>query len=644
MSPLEAVAERLKGFATLQKSSISNVEIEDRRGFEDLRRLLKIVSATDMHLDLASLTCVWTTLFQLLDIPEAAGSIASLALPHAASPVIQATARRHEVIVVSDLGKCSVIQGQVPPLAQHASCLAMNHPCRSHTAHATAVGSDNEHGHKALYAIDAAGTRIQDHAVMMSWLHQAEIVLKFLSGTAHVLNTAEPSRHVLDPTFQQTALLALLPFLTYAPWTTPELKEWAESFLSALGDCTSPGRAGQVQGVGHADRRVPIRTLVSKHADALLEWCRLRSLHGAWKEPQNASVRWLILSVITSIRFPSFTPDIAARSLPLAYRLMDDWEVTNVWIGTSCMVHILENAVSAEIRTAAGGPLQPELLNDALARARTCRHPTMAHVLTYATAAYMYVMHGMTEERLRCNTPALKKALHTGGSITSSGGGSIGLWDTPVDIALLETVRSIGLAGGAAVQYGILTWLPALIIMHGEQSCRHYAELLPPLCAAAGSTDVRLACAGLHALTVCIQTSTAYWTGVHSSAEGGSERTQVEGLHAGIEGGQQQAVEDILTACMLAGLNAAGGYAVLPAMDNDGQLTASAGILHTGAARQAGDLLAHYARLCFIAVRAVCPHEVAAFQRDTLSPGQGEEGAVVELVERAVGLLQAAEV
>lgn len=263
----------------------------------------------------------------------------------------------------------------------------------------------------------------------------------------------------------------------------------------------------------------------------------------------------------------------------------------------------------------------------------------MAHVLSYTTAAYMFVMHGMADQRMHCHLPALKKALHTGGSITSTGGVTVGLWDVPLDVMLVDAVRSLGLAGGAAAQYGILTWLPALIIMLGEQSCRHYGELLPPLCSAAASPDGRLACTGLHALAVCVHTSPAYWTAACNESKG--TKSLIDGLQSSLEAGRRHAVREVITACVSACMNVAGEYAVLPALDSDGQLTHAAGIAQARSRAEAGDMVAHYARLCYRSLLGRCAVDVQAFLADTLEAGQGEQAGTVELVKRSIALVQA---
>jgi len=254
-------------------------------------------------------------------------------------------------------------------------------------------------------------------ALVRAWCARASGALAGLQGhLSGAGKEGEQRRQLLTPAQIVLLVHRLAPFASYAPWTQPALGSLATATLATLHPpppCSSSSSEEERIGL-----------LVNAHAHGLLEWARGATAGGAWKSPSAASVRYAVPWLLCRLRGGTLGEQgTLGLALPLALRLCDDWEATNVWCGLSSLAALLTAATPTAM--APWGPLVAE----ALARAGACgaakQHATLALTLAHTRALALAVFHGICPPpTVRVLARALARRGEAGGAAGVGGGGA----------------------------------------------------------------------------------------------------------------------------------------------------------------------------------------------------------------------------
>lgn len=287
--------------------------------------------------------------------------------------------------------------------------------------------------------------------------------------------------------------------------------------------------------------------LVAAFADELLahvrarmrgsDWCARVSATASSSTSGSSSIssssctsRYVAHWVITSLRSPHWTAERIGAALPVLLKLCDRWEATNVWLGTSGLVHLFLHAPAAELRMHRGVVLE------ALGRCRSQKQPTAAAAVAYARAMALPVLFGPAPGlgaagaaaatgaaggsfsgpqgpmfRAVASSPVLAAALPGGSGEavelldTSLGGGASSVAaGGPYAHFITEAAQELVLATGTpGTALGQLAVLPLPIALLGERASAVAAALVPPLARILlESSDGRMVAAAAHVLAV----------------------------------------------------------------------------------------------------------------------------------------------
>jgi hypothetical protein len=357
----------------------------------------------------------------------------------------------------------------------------------------------------------------------------------------------------------QLLLLALAPFTCYVPWSNPALRSAAVRCLQLL-DAGGLGSAAETLTAGEIANCRAGCAAASRAADGLLSWCRDAMAAGRWKEPAAFIVRYTAVWVVTRLRFPALSAQRLGHALPVAFRLVDDWEATSVWLGASALAHLLAHAAPTDLRAHA------PILFEVTGRAYGCKHPAVLHLLSHASAVLLPAVCG----------PAPAYAAPVKGAVPQFSG--------PYDVQLADTLDRLAMAASANTQYALCSGLPATLLQLGPYAARHVTRCAGVLRqAACDGGDARVVAAALHSLACLVAACPERFVvaGDNGAApeDAAATATATPGM-AGDAASRRDAVDAVLSAALTAAGQAAAGLYVLPALDDDGRFSfvpASAG-------------------------------------------------------------------
>lgn len=288
-------------------------------------------------------------------------------------------------------------------------------------------------------------------------------------------------------------------FASYAPWSTPNTQAASADVLSAIWQWRLAFHTTAITGSVDvsascvtADRALQAclhgcDTL----ADATLDLCEALAAGSKWHtSPRLAHMRHTLAAVVAALDSRALTNATrVGTALVLAFRLCDDsTSVTSVWLGTSCIAHVLRTAPVTLLRLSG----HAQLLNEVLRRASDCRHPTVIGTAGLAQQLARTVLWGPA--------PALPVA--RGGTALPHV-----FLEGPYDDALVAALRALAVAAASPDrQYALITGvLMPLLTDLGPYAARHAANIVSTLSAVVHDAgDAKVAIAGLAAMRILV--------------------------------------------------------------------------------------------------------------------------------------------
>ena len=382
--------------------------------------------------------------------------------------------------------------------------------------------------------------RLNDNSFLFSWAMQAPLALDLIRVTLLILiqqvetdiNKLSSLALIFDSSLFVNVVCSCSHFLCYTPWTFPDAHKSAQKVVSLLSRlCVllrkekntdsssnvslplSPSLTSFNMNEKSEEICIPISQMkdlhyiVGIHADALLEYCRRRSVGGQWKsEALNEPIRFLTVLVVSSLRI--LTPDRLSLCIPLGLRLSDDPDPENTWLGASMLCHILSVALPTDLRT---HPFCSPLIKEAVERADVCgsirQHPTVAHVLSHLSALSLVTLYGTPEQLCKENIKGEddddELVRHLSKSPLPPQQSCL---DRQYDVAVYSLLKKLSLSSSSHVQFVVLDAFGNVIVAAiGSQIARHLSRLVPALVKLVTQTgDARVAAAALSVLNECI--------------------------------------------------------------------------------------------------------------------------------------------
>lgn len=300
---------------------------------------------------------------------------------------------------------------------------------------------------------------------------------------------------------------AVAPFVSWAPWSTPHTQACAAAVLAAIAKCVPS--AGIDSGITRSSPEHALRDCLAGRdalADALLSQCAADSAGPEWHAaPHLVYVRHAVAASVTALGSRALVDATRVSAvIPLAFRLCDDaLSATSVWLGVSCISHILASAPQTVLRAAG----HAQLITEVLRRAADCRHPTVVAAAGLTQAAARAVLYGPA--------PALPRPPPLHASSSGSSGKIAALpppliLDGPYDDALSAALHALAVAAASpGRQYVVLAaMIIPLLGQLGTSSARHAAKVASALSTAVRDCgDARVVCAALAAMRALITAS-----------------------------------------------------------------------------------------------------------------------------------------
>ena len=536
---------RIESFCESSSSSLSFVDSSYRRnGHAELRVFSSLLQSLDpsslqslstqncSHIIKIVLPLLWPPFTSSIDRLDALPlpSIEPPLPPPSPPPLLNREGR-----LSATLRAHSYTSGQLSnvPLAFDIIAPSLSSPRRSDAAFRAAAVISRGGDSSSLTESAAGVNRLQDNSLFFSWAMQAPLALDLLQITLSILiqqleqDYCQPSssKSNFDSSLIVDVLCACGHFLCYAPWTFPDAHKAAQKVVFLLsrlcslvrkGEDISPQLPTPTSSSTHKkdensvcspiSQMSDLHYIVGIHADALLEYCRSRSVGGRWKsEATNEPIRYLTLLVVTSLR--TLPHDRLSLCIPLGLRLSDDPEPENTWLGVSILCHILSVALPTDLRT---HPFCSPLIKEAIERADICggirQHPTVAHALSHLTALSLSVLYGTPAQTAQTNKQSkdndeLLRILSRGPSPPQQS-----CLDEPHDVAVYTLLKKLSLSSSSHVQYVVLdAFGNALVSAMGCRIARHLSRIAPALMKLVSQTgDARVAAAALSVLNECI--------------------------------------------------------------------------------------------------------------------------------------------
>lgn len=372
-----------------------------------------------------------------------------------------------------------------------------------------------------------------------AWIEAASPALCVATAVLRLAAAAGPSysehllRSVPDGKWSTASrvVITAAAFDSYAPWTAPAIAKSARGLVLALRSCygdEAPTASGY---------DLIASDVVALHAAELLRWCRTHSADGAWKQPSHAHVRYVAGWVAGRLPLRSLNATTITSALQTAFRLCDDWQATNAWIGASSVLHIFETVIGKGGDSAQASPTgahaeligalmeHRQLIEQALTRAGDCRHPTVIAVAHCASLAWLRIwagpppsLHASAGAKAvsGCSdSHAAYLALVGRGAAADSP--EVSLTDGPYETALLEVTRSLALSTAPRLQHAHLAFgLAPLLRELGWRASTGAAVSVEPLAPhvapiiralvplVSDSGDARVVAAALACMQLCV--------------------------------------------------------------------------------------------------------------------------------------------
>ena len=416
----------------------------------------------------AVVTDVIDSLCQALALPHSVAALGALALPPLPGPDSLVAGQS----LVAPLLGCGA--GLAPPVDDSLRWIT----AASDAASAAADGAD------------APGARLEGAA--LTWTLVAADVLRALAISIDALTDALGSYQQAPVAMLARVAASVASLVSRAPWSTPHTQAAAAAALSAVARCLPSD-------VGPAPPSCPPEDALrlcldgrDSFADALLFRCEAEAKGSEWHAaPRLAHVRHAIAASVTALGLKSLTSATRVSSaLLLAFRLCDDSaSSTSVWLGVSCIAHMLRVTPPTILRATGHSKLIVEVLR----RAADCRHPTAVAAVALTQAAARSVLFGPA--------PALPRPpVH-------SGSPRFPVLDGPYDDAIASAMHALAIAAASpgrlyALMGGALQ--PALQQL-GPFAARHASGVTSLLAALIhDSGDARVVCAGLSTLRTLV--------------------------------------------------------------------------------------------------------------------------------------------